>query len=265
MIRALFWRGLRQHLGLLAILSLGLVLFEWAIVWVAARMGMGSGFRDLLATLLPPDMLDPILGQFGLASFGGTLSFGYQHPLSLIAAIAMVTVMATIPAHERETGLVDLILSRPLTRSRYLTGHVLLVFVAAMLPPLALLAGGALGLAVTEAPETVVWSRYIPSAGSLALLLLAIGAYVLLFSTGAKRRGTAVAQAVGITLVFYWLDFMGDYWDLLETARYLSPFYYFDPAVAANSGLPSRDLAVLLSVSALGTAGALLNFRKQDL
>jgi hypothetical protein len=99
----------------------------------------------------------------------------------------------------------------------------------------------------------------------MVLLLLAIGAYVLLFSTGAKRRGIAVAQAVGITLVFYWLDFMGDYWDLLETARFLSPFHYFDPAAAANSGLPLGDGTVLLGIFVVATAGAFWNFRRQDL
>ncbi|MFH1764960.1 MAG: hypothetical protein ABIF09_12295 [Gemmatimonadota bacterium] len=209
--------------------------------------------------------MDTILGQFGFTSFGGAMSFGYQHPMSLFAGIAMVTVMATIPVHERETGLLDLVLARPLPRARYLTATALLVFLAAILPPLALLAGGALGLAVVSAPEAVTWTGYLPSATGMALLLLAIGAYVLLFATGAKRRGTAIAQAVGMTLLFYWLDFMGDYWDLLQTARLLSPFHFFDPAEAARSGLPLRDVAVLGGIFLAATAGAFVNFRRQDL
>ena len=265
MIRALFFRSLRQHMGLLGVLSLGLILFEWAIVWAAARLGMGANFRNILAAFLPPNVVDTVFSQFGFASFEGALSFGYQHPLSLIAAIAVVTVMGTLPAHERETTLLDLILTRPLPRDRYLSAHVLLLLFAALLPPLALLAGGLLGLVAVDAPEAVVWTRYLPSAGAMVLLLLAIGAYVLFFSTGARRRGTAAAQAVGITLVLYWLDFMGDYWDLLETARYLSPFHYFDPAGAAENGISSGHILVLLGISLLATAGAFLNFRRQDL
>jgi ABC-type transport system involved in multi-copper enzyme maturation permease subunit len=210
-------------------------------------------------------VVDTLFSQFGFASFGGALSFGYQHPLALIAAIAMVTVMATIPAHERETDLLDLILTRPLPRSRYLTAHLLLVLFASTVAPLALLAGGVLGLAVVEAPEPVAWTAYVSSAGAMALLLFAVGSYSLLIATGAKRRGVAVARGIGITLVFFWLDFMGEYWDLLETARLVSPFHYFDPAAAANYGLPFGDGTVLLCISIAATTWAFWNFRRQDL
>ena len=111
----------------------------------------------------------------------------------------------------------------------------------------------------------MTWTGYLPSAGILSLLLLSIGSYILFFSTFARRRGVAVAQAVGLTLVFYWLDFMGDYWSLLETARWFSPFRFFDPAVAANSGIPVRDLLVLSSITVAATLGAFLSFRRQDL
>jgi hypothetical protein len=136
---------------------------------------------------------------------------------------------------------------------------------AAVLPPIALLAGGAAGLAMVTAPEAVTWTESIASALTLVLLLLSVGAYTLLFSTGAPRRGIAAAQAAGITFLFYWLDFMGDYWDLLETARLLSPFHYFDPAVAAQSGIPTLDVVVLGGVALATTLGAFLNFSRQDL
>lgn len=265
MTSTLFGRSFRQHARLLGVLSLGLVLFEWALVWVAARMNIGPGLRQLLQTFLPPDVVEIIFGQFGFASFGGAVSFGYQHPLALIAGIAMVVVAATLPALERETGLLDLVLSRPLSRSRYLASAALVTVLACLMTPLALLAGGALGLALVEAPQPISWTAYLPAAGEQGLLLLAVGAYALLFATDAKRRGTAVAQAVGITLLFYWLDFMGDYWDLLEVARLLSPFHYFDPAAAVSSGIPFRGVAVPASVALAATAGAFWNFQRQDL
>jgi ABC-type transport system involved in multi-copper enzyme maturation permease subunit len=265
MIRVLFWRGVRQHARLLGVLSVSLALFEWALVWVAARIDMGPGFRQLLGTLLPPDVVEIIFSQFGFASFGGAVSFGYQHPMALVAGVAMVVVVATLPALERETGFLDLILSRPLTRDQYLAAAGLLVVVAAVLPSAALLMGGALGLAVVEAPEAIAWSRYVSCAIMLTLLLLAVGSYVLLFAAGAKRRGTAVSQAVGITLLLYWLDFMGDYWDLLESARRLSPFHYFDPAAVANSGMAGRDVAVLSGITLAAGVGAFLSFRRQNL
>jgi ABC-type transport system involved in multi-copper enzyme maturation permease subunit len=177
----------------------------------------------------------------------------------------MVTVMATLPAHEREQGLLDLILSRPVTRARYLAAATLLVLFTALLSPLALLAGGALGLGVVDAPVPVRWGAYLPSAAALTLLLAAVGGYTLLFATGAVRRGVAIAQTVGVTLLFFWLDFMGEYWDLLATARTLSPFYYFDPALAAREGIPVLHTGVLGGIAAITLLGAFLNFRRQDL
>lgn len=265
MIRALLKRAIVQQAGLLGLLSLGLFFFEWALVWVAARLDISSSFREMFEALLPPMVVDTMFSQFGFATFEGAVSFGYQHPLALIAAIAMVVVVATRPAQERETGFLDLILARPITRARYLAAHGLLVSVASLLPPIALLAGGAFGLVLVGAPAGVSWTGYLPSAAAMALLLLAVGAYSLLFATGATRRGVATAQAVGVTLLLYWLDFMGDYWDTLQTARLFSPFHYFDPAGAASSGIPFHDAAVLAGIAAVATGTAFFNFRRQDL
>ena len=41
MIRALLMRGIRQHGRLIAVLCVGLVLFEAAVVWATAGIGMG--------------------------------------------------------------------------------------------------------------------------------------------------------------------------------------------------------------------------------
>ena len=265
MILTLLRRQLRQHAILLGSLSLGLVLFEWAIVWVAAIIDLGPGFQDLLSAFLPRNVVDSLLGQFGFATFGGALSFGFQHPLSFTVAIAMVVVMSTLPAAEREAGLLDLILARPLPRHRYLAAALIGVVATALLSPVALLAGSAVGLTTVDAPQPVSWADYLPSAVGLFLVLLVIGTCGLLFATQSRRRGQAVAQLLGLTLVCYWLDFMGDYWDALETARLVSPFHYFEPALAATDGLPGRHVLILLSIAVVCTVGAFLNFRRQDL
>jgi ABC-2 type transport system permease protein len=265
MIRTLLLRGLRQHAALLGALAVGLFLFQWAIVWVAAGIDMGPEFRQFLEALLPPDVLDVIFSQFGFGSFQGTVSFGFQHPFTLVAGIAMVTVLATVPAQERESGLLDLILARPLSRWAYLAASAIMVLLTALVAPVAVLAGVATGLAVVDSPQPSTWSHFLPSAGILTLLLLALGALALLVATAARRRGVAVARMVAITLVFYWLDFMGDYWDRLDRVRELSPFHYFDPAGAAESGVPMVDAAVLGAIAVVCTVGAFLAFRRQDL
>lgn len=266
MIRALLLRNLRQHGILLAAIWAGLLLWELIIVWVAARIDTGLGIRSLMEMLVPPDVRDTLLSQLGLASFPGAITFGFQHPFTLVATLAFLITAATIPSSERETGLMDVLLARPVPRWRYFLACGLVVLIAALVLPLALLAGAAIGMAIVEGPGELPWTEYIPSAVTLCALLLAAGGYTLLLTSDAPRRGTAVARTVGITLLFFWLDFMGSYWEALDLARWITPFAYFDPAgTISNGGLPVRDLCVLLLVFALSTTGAFFTFRRQDL
>jgi ABC-type transport system involved in multi-copper enzyme maturation permease subunit len=266
MIRALFSRNLRQHTVLLAVLFASMVMVEFFLVWVSAQMDIGPEFQRFLEAFLPPEITEMIFSQFGLTTFEGAVAFGYQHPFSLVGSIAMVMVAASLPAAEREKGYLELFLARPLPRALYLLSILLFLGLVAVVLPLGLLLGTALGLQVVETSSEVGWIGFVPSALALALLLLSIGAYTLLFATGARRRGIAVAQGVAFTLLFYWMDFMGDYWDTLEYARKASPFFYFDPGRASfGTGLSWTEVTVLASIAVLASLLAFYNFQKQDL
>ena len=266
MTGTLFRRTLRQHALLLAVLFASLVLLEFFLVWVSVEMGIGPEFQTFLESFLPPEISDMIFGQFGLTSFAGAVAFGFQHPFSMVTSIAMVTVAATLPAAERERGYLELFLSRPLPRSTYLLSALLFVLLTAILLPLGLLAGAALGLRLVDAPQEVAWTAYLPAAQGMTLLLLVIGSYTLLLATGARRRGVATAQAVGFTLLFYWMDFMGDYWDTLAQARKASPFHYFHPTRASlEGGLSLPGGSVLGTITLACVLLAFFNFRRQDL
>jgi len=265
-IRALFLRNLRQHAVLLAVLFVGLVLVEFFLIWVAAEMGIGPEFQQFLEGFLPPEITRMIFGQFGLTSFAGAVAFGYQHPFSVVASIAMVTVAATLPAAEREKGYLELFLARPLPRTRYIVSIGLFMALVAILLPAGLLTGTAIGLRVVEPLQEIGWVSYVPAALTMGLLLMAVGGYTLFLSTGARRRGTAVSQSVAFTLLFYWMDFMGDYWDALVYARKASPFYYFDPGQASfGAGPTAAEITVLSSITLGMLLLAMFNFQKEDL
>src|SRR5437588_11879362 len=56
-----------------------------------------------------------------LASFKGTVMLGYFHPLVCVLIPAIAMYAATEPAHEVESGLVDLVLARSMPRALVLT------------------------------------------------------------------------------------------------------------------------------------------------
>ncbi len=266
MILSLIGRNLRHQGRLLLALMLGFVLLESLIVAIASQIESGPGFRGLIEQFLPPAIREALLSQFGVASMSGMVAFGFHHPAVLTAALAFVIVVATLPAAERETGLIDLILSRPLRREIYLFAVVATLLVGVIVLPAALVAGAAAGLARLESDAALPWTRYLAPAAGLATLMLAVGGYTLLLAAGTKRRGAAVAYASGLTIALYLLGFLANLWEPIRMLRVLTPFHYFDPIRAAViPHTPVRNPAVLLGIFAVGVLAALWRFRRQDL
>jgi ABC-2 type transport system permease protein len=266
MILVLFGRLIRQHGRLLAGLLAGLFAVPMIVVFAAAQIEEGPGLQGMIDQFAPSGLRDFIAEQFGTVTFAGTVAFAFQHPAVIVAALSFVVVVGTVPAGERETGLLDLILARPLPRWRYFASVLLLIALGALALPVAALAGVATGLGLVEGPEALPWHRYLPSAVGLACLMLCVGGYTLLLAVGARRRGTAASRVAGLTLLLYVVDVLGNLWRPLEGLRWISPFSYFDPIRAAIlREVPPAHTVVLLSVFLVGTLLALLRFRRQDL
>jgi ABC-2 type transport system permease protein len=264
-IGALVGRNLRHQRGLLLALVLGLMGFEVLLVFAAAQIESGLGFRSLVE-MLPQALRDALASQLSLASFAAAVALGFQHPFAVAATVAFVVLAASVPAAERESGLLDLILARPAHRARYLFASLLCVVLGAVILPLALLGGAAVGLALVQQPGELAWTRYVPSAGGLVALLLAVGGYTLLLASGAARRGPPVARAVGLTLVMYVVEFLADVWPRLEWIRWTSPFHYFKPiASAVVPSTPVIDPLVLLGAFGVTTLAAFVRFQRRDI
>jgi ABC-2 type transport system permease protein len=265
-IRALLARHARHQRALLISLCGGLALLEWLLVVIVDRIETGPGMLALFEQIMPPGIRALLAPQLGMVSFGGLVAFGFTHPAALVAVIAFVVVVGTVPAGERESGLLDLILSRPVPRSRYFVALVLLLAVGAVLLPLSLVAGAGVALAGVDNPDELPWTRYLHAAGGLTALLLAIGGYTLFFAAGSTRRGRATALAVGLTVVLFWIDMLARLWSPLEHVQWLSPFHYYDPMGAVIAGgAPPEHPIVLLGIFVIATAAALLRFHRQNL
>ncbi|HUF50686.1 MAG TPA: ABC transporter permease subunit [Longimicrobiales bacterium] len=265
MTGAIFLRQVRLLAPLLALVSTGLLLFEFLIVWIADSIDLGANFEALIAMILPPAMQRLVLEQFGLASYPAAVAFGFKHPIVLISTIAYVIVAGSVPAAERETGLLDLILARPVPRARYLAAHVLLLLVGVVALPAVLLAAASIGISATGRTGEVSWTSYIAPVAALAPLLLLVGAYTLFFAAGARRRGTAVALAIGITVAFFMFEVLASMWARLEPYEWATIFHYFQPVSVVNGeGVPWHPLLLLgLAVALIGAAG--IRFQRQRL
>jgi hypothetical protein len=203
-----------------------------------------------------------------LVSFPGMVTAGYFHPVIVVMLGLLAIHLATEPAQEVETGLVDLVLARSLPRHYLVTRSLLLmVFVVAMS---ALAMGGStwVGLRLFADPA---WSW--PPAATLASLLLhlsavacCLGALGLAVAAGARRRNVAFGAVALTAVVLYLVAFLALSWAPARLVAWLSPFYYY-PAVAILAGVAPRwsNLLVLTSATVALVAVAYWRFDRRDL
>jgi ABC-type transport system involved in multi-copper enzyme maturation permease subunit len=203
-----------------------------------------------------------------LASFKGTIAFGYFHPIvcMLVAVVAMY--LAVEVAHEVESGLVDLELSRAVPRHRLITRSVVLMVGALSAAVLLMAAGTSLGMRFFGSGDLA-----LPPPATRALMLLNLfaiglwfGAFALLVGSWSSRWTTALTLVVLAAVVLYSLDFLAIGWPPMRSIAWLSPFHYY-PAldVLAGDAPMARNLGILFSSAAVMTAGAYWQFHRRDL
>jgi len=263
MIGALVLRNIHHQRWLFGALLFGVFAMEIFMVAIGASLTENAGLTQMFEAM-PPAFRSLIGSQLSEISFAALVGFGFQHPAVFAMGLAFVLLVATAPAAERESGFLDLVLVRPLPRSRYLAAIVVGMVAGAVLLAVAQLLGLIVGLAIVEVPDEPGWAAYVASAGGQIAFLLSFGGVALLAATNASRRGTAVAWVVGLILVCFVVEAFSSLYTPLEYVRWLSPFHYFQPVRSALSGTSILDPLLLVGVFALTTTGAFVRFARRD-
>jgi hypothetical protein len=267
-IPAMAWRSIVQARYLLigSICLLG--FFQIVIVGQASAIEEAHSFSRVAE--LVPAFLQRGLGSRSLllATFQGTVAFGYFHPVVAVLTAVIAVYFATEPAHEVEAGLVDLTLARAVPRHVVMTRALLLVLVTTLAAMTMMAAGTWLGLRLFASP-----SFPAPSFVARVLLLAHLAAVATCFGTiglfiasGAKRWSTAFTSAVLVVIVCYCVDFLAIGWPLMRSVAWISPFHYF-PALDILGGDPIAlsNPAILVSIATAFTAAGYWRFMYRDL
>jgi ABC-2 type transport system permease protein len=259
--------SLKRARVLLAATGLLLVLFQVLLVLIARSFERAGEFEQL-ASLLPPfvrTLLGPALAS--VMSFSGLVCLGYFDLGIVIALLALVIALATVPAAEVESGFADLILARPLRRHWIITRTIALVVVATVLMLSVMLGGTWAGLA-TLAPPDAKWPTpamlgYL--ALNLGLLMLCWGGVAMAFGAACRRTvASAVTGLLALTALL--LDLVGRLWPPADRLAWLSPFRYFIPFdLAMGTPLPVENMLVLWAVAMTGFTLAYFFFSQRDI
>jgi ABC-type transport system involved in multi-copper enzyme maturation permease subunit len=251
----------------LAALAL-LTTFQIIIVGQAAAVERTRGFSRVAE--LMPAFLQNGLGSKSLllATFQGTVAFGYFHPVVAVLISVLAIYFASEPAHEVEAHLVDLTLARSVPRHVILTRALLLAVLLVLVAVVLMGVGTRAGLRLFAEPSFTP-----PPPGRAAIMLAHLAAVAIWFGSmalalaaSARRWVTAFATAAFAVVVFYLIDFLAIGWPVMRAISWISPFHYYDGlGILAGEATSARDFSVLLSTAAILVAVAYTRFNRRDL
>ena len=245
--------------------------FAWRsneAVLIAWIVGVGA-FAAVMGAIVST-MIDWLAGDEGyqriLASMGMDQAATNQGFLAFIGTILGMAVALQVAWRlgatraEEESGRLEAILARPVTRLRWLGGHALLSLLGGIL--LILVGGAAMwaGAAAAGSAEITWWDAMRSTLNLLPIVVLTAGLALAAF--GLAPRLT-VALPVAVTVVGFVLSMLGPALDWPQWALNLSPFAHLAlvPAEpwAATSGMVMTGIGAALAVAGLRT------FHRRDL
>lgn len=242
-------------------------LFQLLLIAHAAEIERSQGFGRLAE--LVPAFLQRGLGSQALllATFKGSVAFGYFHPVVLCLVSLIALYLATEPAHEIESGLVDLVLARPVQRRQLLTRSLLLSLATAVTITAVMMSGTYLGLVWMA--DGLAWPSFrllLLLAAHLVAVAWCCAAIGLCLAASTRRWNTAFTLGSMVIVVGYLVDFLAIGWPPARYVSWLFPFDYY-PALLIVGGTANSatDLTVLLTATAVFIALAYRRFDARDL
>ncbi|MGW1200307.1 ABC transporter permease subunit [Streptomyces sp. NPDC002536] len=266
----LLWLALHRRRRMLTALVLGMAVFELLIVVIAGAVPHGQAFGGD-GGRTPPSAFKAFSGSTGSVSIGsypGLLGAGLTHPFWIALQVtAVASLSAAAVAADVESGTIELVVVRPVSRARLLAERTAApVLVALVLNAVATLTVAA-GVALSPDMHHDVPLRGVFIAGLLGWgLTFCLLGPALAVSAGARRRAHVLGAAIALGAVGFALNFVALAWSKAAPLRYASPFHYYTPGdILAHPTVPWGSLGVLCGVGAAGVTAAFALLHRRDL
>lgn len=214
-----------------------------------------------------PEALRAMFNMVEGASLSTGPGFLHMELFSLVLPLLLIVFAvgfgARAVAGEEEEGTLDLLLSGPLSRRRWLAHQfaamAALTFLIGLVNYLAmLLAGAAFDMGLSPAKLAAAMFGVVLIAVVFGALALAVGAV-----TG--KRAVAIAVASAAALAAYLVFALADVVSWLGTVQKVSPWYYYAESAPLLNGLEWAHAGILAAIAAvLPVLGAVV-FDRRDL
>lgn len=244
--------------------TIGVVIYCAMITAVWPVIDGNDEFADLYADM--PDAIQAMFGSDGFTDFSSPTGFLNTYLFSMIlpfifAGLA-ISLGASLIAGEEEDGLLELVLSHPISRRRLVVEKfgALLVAVAAV----GLVTVAVLALA-REPVDLDVGIGGLASA-TLGSVLFAVGHGTLAILAGALsgRKGVATGVGWGVALAGYLANILANLDDSLDWLGWFSPLSWATSDSPITGTVPASYLS-LTAASLVLLVTTLVVFERHDL
>lgn len=262
---ALVLRSLGRVRFLSASLAVVLAALQLSIIAAAATFVDGGSFERLAQVV--PSFVMQAMGP-ALTSFRGMVLFAYFDPLIVMLLVQFSIYLATEPAGEVESSLIDLLLARPMPRHVIVTRTFLVMVLGTLLMGAAMQATTWAGL-WWMAPRNTPWPDVrtaLSLSAHMTLIAWCFGCAALAASGWARRRGAVVGGIGVLAIAAYLVELLETIWPpALGLARF-SPFHYYAATgILAGTAQESRNLAVLGLTALAALTSAYWSYQRRDL
>lgn len=246
-----------------------LILMAATFAWGWLMVFIFTTFSPAMRQLARANPMFEQFSQFGsgnLFTLPGSITLGFQHPL-LIAMMAVIAVgaSAVAVAGERQSGTLELLLARPLSRTGVVMSMLVALLTLVALLLVASMLGTIVGIRVHDLVGDVDLAR-MPLVYVNGLLLWgAFTTFGLAASVTFDRPGPALGLSLGYLIVNYFVEVLGSLWSAASWTQQYSLFHRFQASKILTATAEPIDFVVLGVALVVPIVYALLVFPRRDL
>ncbi len=254
---------------MILILGGGIGLLSFFIIALVEDMDLQS-LQDIFSAW--PEGMMAFFGDLGvLANPYGFWTMELLSFIWLYAGIFYVHMASSLLSHEVENKIIDLSLSKPISRYNFLGSKItfLYIFIMTSIGIFFLITLGSMAASSIFRTEGIFFERFLATYFSVVLFLGAIAMVAKFFST--IFLSTKKSMGLGVMILFI-MFFLGEFYVYMDEAiqdiKYISIFYYFNPVdyiVNADTAIFTRDIVILGSINVALIVGSLFIFNRKDI
>jgi len=243
-----------------------LVWWGVGIVWVVAIYvgGFQSYVSSGLVTQEVPEFVSTIMGTADFSQPAGYVT-GIIYTLlgSLIMVLASTSAGARAVAGDEEDGMLDVIVSHPVSRTRLVLERAAALAVATAFLGTVTFAAVALAAAANDMGLSL--GHIAAASAGLALVGLVFGLVALAAGALGASRALALGLTGGIALTSYLLNALSPLLGEAEWLGRLSAFHYYLGGNPLQNGMDWTGTAVLVAAALALTVIAVVGLNNRDI